>query len=165
MSPSVCERADTQIHLSAKALKTAFWLLRCLIRPPAAWSVLGGGGGGINSSVSTMRESSSQKVTGTKLLHPWLSWWESRIMHKWPSVYWFRILSVDYVLGSAASAVPPSHPHKPFPPDSLHASSWIGIPTTNLQSCELGERCHHFILGEAHKSSVFSEWQSYFCAS
>lgn len=43
----------------------------------------------------------------------------------------------------------PSYPHKPspHPPISLHAPKWIGIPTTNPQSCELGERCYHFILG------------------
>ena len=63
---------------------------------------------------------------------------------------------------------PPTHP----PTQALPlAPYWIGIPTTNPPSCELGKRCHRFILwgggegaGGAHKSSVFSERQSDFCA-
>lgn len=88
-------------------------------------------------------------------------------MHKWPSMYRLRILRVNYALGSAVSAVSPLPPTQSSPhhhPVSLCVSYWIGIPTTNPQSRELGERCHHFILGETHKSSVFSERQSYFCA-
>lgn len=66
-----------------------------------------------------MKEDGPQKVTGIKLLNQWLSWWEERIMHPWPSMYWFRILRVNYALGSA---VPPRPPHKPFPPVSLLCS-------------------------------------------
>lgn len=85
-----------------------------------------------------MRESSPQKVTWIKLLNQWLSWWEYRIMHKWPSMYWFRILSIDYALGSAMSAVPPLPPTQTFSPsltacffldwnaDHKPAELWIG---------------------------------------
>lgn len=59
---------------------------------------------------------------------------------------------------------PPAHTN-PSPQFHCCVPCWIGIPTTNPQSCELGKRYHHFILGETHKSSVFSERQSYFCAS
>lgn len=114
-----------------------------------------------NCSINVTRQSNPQKVTWIKLLNQWLSWWEYHIVHGWTSVYWFRILRVNYALGSAASTAPLQ---EPFPPLLWLAPCWIGIPTTNPQSCELGERCHHFILGETHKSSVFSERQSYFCA-
>lgn len=61
-----------------------------------------------------------------------------RIVHKWPSVCRFRILSVDYVLGSAVSAVPRLSPTQTFPPsltacffldwnsDRKPAEPWIG---------------------------------------
>lgn len=60
-----------------------------------------------NCSINVTRQSNPQKVTWIKLLNQWLSWWEYHIVHGWTSVYWFRILRVNYALGSAASTAPP----------------------------------------------------------
>lgn len=69
-------------------------------------------------------------------------------MHKWPPKSRFGILRVNGASGSAvAAALLAIHPRKLFPPVSQRAPDWIGIPATNPPSCELGERCHHFILG------------------
>lgn len=88
-----------------------------------------------------MGQSSPQNITGIKPPNQWPCWWKYHIRHKWPSKYWFRILRVKDALGSVVSAVPALSSARAFPPN------WIGIPTTNPQSCQLGERCPHFILG------------------
>jgi len=70
-----------------------------------------------------MKEDGPQKVTGIKLLNQWLSWWEEHIMHPRPSMYRFRILRVNYALGSA---VPPRQPTQTLPP-SFTAVSLAGL--------------------------------------
>jgi hypothetical protein len=103
----------------------------------------------------------------------WVSWRECTIMPRWMSVYWFRILRANYALDSAMSAVPPF----PCPPPALPPTYTLSLHphphpqprawNSNCKATELwiGSEIPPFHSGETHKSSVFSAWQSYFCAS
>lgn len=91
-------------------------MLRFLIWSLTSQSVIGGK---INCSLSARREFSAQKVTRIKLLDQWLSRLEYHIMHKWLSMYWFRILRVNYASSSAVSAGPPLPPTQTFPPSFI----------------------------------------------
>lgn len=120
-----------------------------------------------NCSVSVIRESSPRKLTRIKVPNQWPTGWKDHIMNKWPSMYRFRILWGKLCLGLSCVSCPspPTHISLPRTPQ-FHCMLLNGLefqPQTH-RAVNWEKDATISFWGETHKSSVFSERQSYFCA-
>lgn len=117
LSPSVYELVHIQTHRSTKIFHTHKKPKNSLLMVKVSYLIsgctilyFGQKKKKSNCSVSVIRESSPRKLTRIKVPNQWPTWWKYHIVNKWPSMYRFRILWVNYALGSVVSAVPPLPP-------------------------------------------------------